>query len=157
TAVSEATGLSQTTIRMGIAEHRACEADPNDQAHGPHLRHPGGGRKRLSQADRTLLNDLEALVDPSTRGDPQSPLRWTCKSTRRLAQPLREKGHRGGGRAGAALLKGQGARAPWPPCSRGRATACRATARPTRAGRTRTATPSSSTSPGASGHSSDAA
>src|SRR3954465_12838069 len=78
TAVAEATGLSQTTIRMGIAEHRTSEADPNDQPHGPHLRHPGGGRKRLSQADRTLLEDLEALVDPATRGDPQSPLRWTC-------------------------------------------------------------------------------
>jgi hypothetical protein len=46
------------------------------------VRRPGGGRKRLSVKDRTLLADLEALVDPETRGDPSSPLRWTAKSTR---------------------------------------------------------------------------
>ena len=105
TAVAEATGLSQTTIRMGIAEHHASEADPNDQDHGPHLRHPGGGRKRLSQADRTLLKDLEALVDPATRGDPQSPLRWTCESTRRLAEALVHQGHRVSHQTVARLLQ----------------------------------------------------
>jgi hypothetical protein len=105
TAVAEATGLSQTTIRIGIAEHRTSEADPNDQAHGSHLRHPGGGRKRLSQADRTLLKDLEALVDPATRGDPQSPLRWTCKSTRRLAEALVHQGHRVSHQTVARLLQ----------------------------------------------------
>jgi hypothetical protein len=105
TAVAEATGLSQTTIRAGIAEHHASEVDPNDYAHGPHLRHPGGGRKRLSQADRTLLKDLEALVDPATRGDPQSPLRWTCKSTRRLAEALVHQGHRVSHQTVARLLQ----------------------------------------------------
>ena len=59
----------------------------------PRIRHTGGGRKKLSDADRTLCNDLEALVDPVTRGDPQSPLRWTCKSTRNLAHALTGQGH----------------------------------------------------------------
>src|SRR5450759_6036787 len=85
-AVAEATGLSPNTIRMGIAENRSSKADPNDPTNDPHVRRPGGGRTRLTQQDRTLLNDLEALVNPSTRGDPQSPLRWTCKSTRNLAE-----------------------------------------------------------------------
>jgi len=66
-AVAEATGLSQNTIRMGIAEDRSCEADPNDQANDPHVRRPGGGRRRLAQQDRTLLRDLETLVNPLTR------------------------------------------------------------------------------------------
>ena len=69
-AVAEATGLSQNTIRMGIAENRSSEADPNDQANDPHVRRPGGGRKRLARQDQTLLTDLETLVNPSTRGDP---------------------------------------------------------------------------------------
>src|ERR1700679_600763 len=58
-AVAEATGLSQNTIRMGIAENRCSEADPNDPTNEPHVRRPGGGRKRLAQQDRTLLTDLE--------------------------------------------------------------------------------------------------
>ncbi|MBI3979609.1 MAG: hypothetical protein HY331_15620, partial [Chloroflexi bacterium] len=53
-----------------------------------------GGRKPLTAHDPTLLRDLEALVEPSTRGDPQSPLRWTCKSLSKLAEALRERGHR---------------------------------------------------------------
>jgi hypothetical protein len=73
TAVSEATGLSHTTIRLGIAESRAPETDPNPDPKNPHVRRPGGGRKRLAEEDRTLFTDLEALVNPSTRGDPQSP------------------------------------------------------------------------------------
>jgi hypothetical protein len=94
TAVAEATELSQTTIRAGIAELHATEMDPNGPlASGPRIRGPGGGRKRLSQEDRTLLEDLERLVDPATRGDPQSPLRWTCKSTRNLAEALADQGH----------------------------------------------------------------
>jgi Rhodopirellula transposase DDE domain len=94
TAVSEATGLSHTTIRLGIAESRALEADPNLPPQNPHVRRPGGGRKRLAEEDQTLLMDLETLVNPSTRGDPQSPLRWTCKSTRNLAGALVDQGHR---------------------------------------------------------------
>ena len=78
---------------MGIAESRTSEADPNDSTNDPHVRRPGGGQKRLARQDRTLLIDLENLVNPSTRGDPQSPLRWTCKSTRNLAEALVRQGH----------------------------------------------------------------
>ena len=73
-AVAEATGLAQNTIRMGIAENRSSNADPSDPTNDPHVRRLGGGRKRLAQQDRTLLADLETLVNPSTRGDPQSPI-----------------------------------------------------------------------------------
>src|SRR5206468_8696502 len=58
-----------------------------------HIRRPGGGRHRLTVNDATLLRDLEALVDPTARGDPMSPLRWTCKSTRHLAEALGGLGH----------------------------------------------------------------
>ena len=58
------------------------------------LRAPGGGRKKLTTKDPTLLRALEALVEPVTRGDPQSPLRWTCKSTTRLAAELNHRQHR---------------------------------------------------------------
>src|SRR5438093_506150 len=92
--IARATGLSPVTIRQGLAELKALGADPAAETAGsPRVRRPGGGRKRLSQADRTLRRDLEALVDPTTRGDPQSPLRWTCKSTRNLAEALAGRGH----------------------------------------------------------------
>ena len=107
-AVAEATGLSQNTIRMGIAENRSSEVDPNDPANDPHIRRPGGGRKRLAQRDRTLLTDLETLVNPSTRGDPQSPLRWTCKSTRNLAEALVDQGHQVSHQTVARLLQATG-------------------------------------------------
>ena len=95
TLVAEATGLSQTTIRAGIAELK--DPQPLDGERTPvaaRIRRRGGGRKPLSQTDQTLCRDLKELVDPATRGDPQSPLCWTCKSTRRLAEGLVKKGHR---------------------------------------------------------------
>jgi hypothetical protein len=58
------------------------------------VRRPGGGRKPLSETDTSLLDDLRSLVEPTTRGDPQSPLLWTCKSLRKLSQSLRDMGHR---------------------------------------------------------------
>lgn len=58
------------------------------------VRKPGGGRKRISETDKQLLRDLDRIVDPATRGDPMSPLRWTCKSTTKLAAELRTMGHR---------------------------------------------------------------
>jgi hypothetical protein len=107
-AVADATGLSLNTIRRGIAEDLSSQADPIIQANDPHVRRPGGGRKRLSQQDQTLLTDLETLVNPSTRGDPQSPLRWTCKSTRNLAEALVDQGHQVSHQTVARLLQGAG-------------------------------------------------
>ena len=90
-AVSRATGLSREAIRHGIQELRGEGAPP---APPGRIRRPGGGRKPLEAHDPTLRADLERLVEPVTRGDPQSPLRWTCKSVRRLARELQGQGHR---------------------------------------------------------------
>ncbi len=83
-AVAVATGLSRDTIRRGICELEAAE----ERGSARRVRKPGGGRKRLTEKDPSLLSDLESLVEPTTRGDPESPLRWTCKSTRQLAREL---------------------------------------------------------------------
>src|SRR5947209_9969471 len=98
TAVATATGLQRATIRVGVRELQAGptvraggSADPQGQRR---VRAPGGGRKPLTSHDPDLLRDLEALVEPVTRGDPMSPLRWTCKSTRQLAAELVRQGHR---------------------------------------------------------------
>jgi transposase len=102
-ATSRATGLSRATIRLGIAElHGAPAADPG------RIRRPGGGRKKAVDSDPTLQRDLEALVEPVTRGDPESPLRWTCKSLRKLAADLREQGHRVSHQLVAELLQAAG-------------------------------------------------
>jgi hypothetical protein len=91
-AVSRASGISRTTIYAGMRELDAVSQKRAEDA--GRIRAPGGGRKRLADKDPALLGDLDALVEPSTRGDPQSPLRWTCKSTPRLAEELRAKGHK---------------------------------------------------------------
>jgi len=108
TAVAEATGLSQSTIRAGITECRSPRAHPEALDHEHHVRSPGAGRKRLVQGDRTLLKDRETLVNPSTRGDPQSPLLWTCKGTRKLAEALVGRGHRVSHQTVARLLQAPG-------------------------------------------------
>jgi hypothetical protein len=106
TLVSCATGLSRTTIAAGLAEldlpasQRACEAT--------RIRRPGGGRRPLTDGDPQLLAALESLIEPSTRGDPESPLRWTCKSTRRLADELTRRGHPVGRMTVASLLHDAG-------------------------------------------------
>ncbi len=87
-AVSRATGISRPVIRQGIAELK----NPKTVLLG-RVRRPGGGRKRIAERDATVLADLEKLVEPVTRGDPESPLRWTCKSVRRLAEELGKQGH----------------------------------------------------------------
>ena len=83
-AVCEATGMSANTIRKGLAELEARDAAPDSEV-SSRLRKPGGGRKRLSETDPELSVELDRLVAPLTRGDPESPLRWTCKSTSNLA------------------------------------------------------------------------
>jgi hypothetical protein len=104
TAVALATGLSQTTIAVGLRELQSVVAVGGAEAVRHRVRRLGGGRKTLAEHDPLLLKDLEALVDPVTRGDPQSPLRWTCKSTRKLAEGLQQQGHRVGYRTVAGLL-----------------------------------------------------
>jgi hypothetical protein len=97
--------MSPTTIQVGIAELK----DPRDRAGeepGMLIRCKGGGRKALVQTDRTLLRDLKALVDPATRGDPESPLCWTCKSTRNLAEALVNQGHQVSHQTVERLLQG---------------------------------------------------
>jgi Rhodopirellula transposase DDE domain len=91
TTVAAATGLQRNTIRAGLRELRG--ADPAPVPSDQRVRTAGGGRKALTEHDPSLLRDLEALVDPLTRGDPMSPLRWTCKSTRQLATELSRHGH----------------------------------------------------------------
>ncbi|MDP1609522.1 MAG: ISAzo13 family transposase [Sulfuritalea sp.] len=101
--VARATGLSRTTIHQGIKDLVVLH-----EANGPErkkrIRAAGGGRKPINEYDPTLRNDLERLVDPVTRGDPESPLRWTCKSTRQLAAALEEQGHVVGRQKVADLL-----------------------------------------------------
>jgi hypothetical protein len=101
TCVAAATGLSRTTIAVGLRELR--ERNP-DEAPSPRIRRPGGGRKHLLDTDLGLWAALDALVEPTTRGDPETPLRWTCKSTRRLAAELRRQGHSISARTVAAAL-----------------------------------------------------
>ena len=85
--VARASGLSRTTIHRGMAELREGVAEPEQ------VRKPGGGRKAVWEQDPRVLVELEELVDPETRGDPMSPLRWTCKSTRELADGLADRGY----------------------------------------------------------------
>ena len=105
-AVARATGLSRTTITAGLRE---LELPSKQRAvEGMRIRRPGGGRKTLAETDPGLLAALEALIEPVTRGDPQSPLRWTCKSTRRLADELTRQRHAIGANTVAALLRQAG-------------------------------------------------
>jgi transposase len=104
TLVAQATGLSRTTIWAGLGELQDPDNAPDDDLSAERSRHAGAGRPSLSQTDPILVKDLEALVEPTTRGDPQSPLRWTCKSTRNLAEELKHQGHRVSYRTVAALL-----------------------------------------------------
>ena len=87
-AVSRVTGLSRPVIRQGVVELKDTKSVLSGR-----VRRPGGGRKKIRQRDPAVVTDLEKLVEPVTRGDPESPLRWTCKSVRRLAQELTHQGH----------------------------------------------------------------
>jgi hypothetical protein len=102
--VAKVSGLSRTTVYAGLAEIEAAGKAKGKRVKGTaqpvaaatehkRVRAPGGGRKRLVDIDASLLADLDALVEPTSRGDPMSPLRWTCKSTTRLAAELAASGH----------------------------------------------------------------
>ena len=102
--VEEATGLSRTTIRVGRDELRAG-VDPADVVK---VRRPGGGRIPMETTSPGIVAALEALVDPVTRGDPESPLRWTSKSTRKLSKELGEQGYKASPQKVGQLLNASG-------------------------------------------------
>ena len=99
-ALSRITGMARSTIGRGLAELRSAASDV-----AASVRRAGGGRKKLTSGDATLLDDLRELVEPATRGDPQAPLLWTSKSLRHLAAALQSLGHRIGHNAVASLLR----------------------------------------------------
>jgi hypothetical protein len=91
-AISTAIGMSANTVRRGLQELSEREANPGVEVSG-RVRQEGGGRKRQTELDPGLSSALERLIEPVTRGDPESPLRWTCKSTTHLASELTSQGH----------------------------------------------------------------
>lgn len=101
--VSRAIGISNVTIWRGLKELEAGETLESGR-----VRRPGAGRKRVTETDPTLLEDLESLVEPTLSGDPESPLLWTSKSTRKIAAELQAMGHTIGDRKVAGLLREQG-------------------------------------------------
>ena len=103
-AVARATELSRTTIHAGMAELANADGRPEPNR----IRRSGAGRKKLTDKDPGLLGALNKLVDPVTRGDPESPLRWTSKSTTKLAQELSTNGHPVSQRTVCDLLTGEG-------------------------------------------------
>jgi len=92
TQVAEATSLSRTTIYVGMSELESGGPSVEERLPGK-IRRVGGGRKKLKEKDPCLLQDLDELLEPATRGDPETPLRWTCKSTTKLAEELTARGH----------------------------------------------------------------
>ena len=93
-AVAKAVGMSRTTIHAGLAELKTAAPVATNKGHDRlRVRAAGGGRKKLADKDVSLLSALDALVEPTSRGDPMSPLRWTCKSTYRLSDELKRQGH----------------------------------------------------------------
>jgi transposase len=88
-AVARATGMSRPTVAKAVKELN----EPVEPLRAGRVRRAGGGRKPITETDPELVSAPEMLVDPATRGDPQSPLRWTSKSTRQLAQALAAQGH----------------------------------------------------------------
>lgn len=92
--VAKAIGMSRTTIHSGLSELKAGTPAAAIKSGGRiRVRAAGGGRKKLAEKDASLLSALDALVEPTSRGDPMSPLRWTCKSTYRLSDELKKQGY----------------------------------------------------------------
>ena len=102
-AVAAVSGVARSTVQRGRDEVEQPPDLPLERS-----RRAGAGRKSVERRDPGLVRALEALVDPATRGDPESPLRWTSKSTRQLAQALSDAGHPVGERTTASLLRQQG-------------------------------------------------
>jgi len=103
-AVQRATSASRSTIRRGLGEL----AEDQREGNSGRIRAPGGGRKNAEAVDAELLDALDALISPETRGDPESPLRWTTKSTRHLADALTAMGHRVSHSVVAKILRSLG-------------------------------------------------
>jgi hypothetical protein len=104
-AVTRATGIRGKRIWMGRKDlDELSKNPPVDPPRRQRVRRPGAGRKLLSVTDPTLAKDLESLIDPVTRGDPESPLRWTCKSAAKLAEALKVMGHEIGETSVRSLL-----------------------------------------------------
>lgn len=104
--VTRATGISRKTIREGIAELKS--SNQKNQPNTERLRKEGGGRKKLTQHSPHLIEALDKLMEPYTSGDPMRPLRWSCKSTQKLASELVKQGFTIGARSVSKLLKEQG-------------------------------------------------
>jgi predicted ArsR family transcriptional regulator len=102
-AVSRATGISEGTVRRGLAE-----LDAGDELEAERVRRSGAGRPGIMEREPGLSEALDALIDPVTRGDPESPLRWTSKSAAKLAAALTEMGHQVVDRTVLRLLKAKG-------------------------------------------------
>jgi transposase len=106
---SQATGISRPTITIGCKELVGHEVREGTSYTGAErVRKEGGGRKRSVEVDDTLRSDLEGFIEPVTSGDPESPLRWTAKSVRNLADALKKKGHQTSHRMVAELLHEMG-------------------------------------------------
>ncbi len=104
-AASRATGMAASVIGRGIREVRAIESGEAPEMSPTRSRRPGGGRKKETEKDPTLLSDLRELVESTTRGDPESPLLWTARSQRNIVAALKEQGHRTSMKMVSRLLK----------------------------------------------------
>jgi hypothetical protein len=106
--VAQATGMSRATIYAGVQELESLNQAPDEVMSPWQLRCWGGGGKRIEQTNEGILEDLESLLDPVTRKDPESPLRWTTKSTSKLTSELKLRGHVVSARTVYTLLKDLG-------------------------------------------------
>ena len=104
-AASRATGMAASVIGRGIAEVRAIEDGRAETLPASRSRRPGGGRKKTTEKDPSLLPDLKALVESTTRGDLESALLWTARSQRNLVAALKEQGHQTSMKMVSRLLK----------------------------------------------------
>lgn len=95
-SASRATGVAARTIGAGLIELKAIEAGEAEPLNATRARKPGGGRKKATERDNTLLSDLRTLAESTTRGDPESPLLWTARSLRNICASLEQQGHKVG-------------------------------------------------------------